>query len=276
MIPKLGFGSNTLAEQGPRLDLFDNFPGFGRFSPFLKREIATHNLKEVADAGGGANPVIDSSFIFANGLRYTVLDISQSELDKAPDVYDKVRVDIGAPLEEFCACTGKERFDLVFSHMFLEHVKDPVRVHQNLAAALKPGGLAIHCFPSPRNLPMAINRLLPDRITHRLLRIAQPHRDLDGHDRKFPAFYAMCGGPSRALHVKFRRLGVDVVRHTGFIGHEYYHRIAVARHAEHAVRAILLKARIPMLSFCLLILRKRSSEDFTVSLPSSEFQRPTT
>ncbi len=245
------------AEQGPRLDDAANFPGWSKAQALLKMEISARNLKEVCDIGGGANPLLNAAFIRSNAIDYAVLDISQSELDKAPDEYNKIQVDVGAPLNEFCARVGKARFDLVFTHMFLEHVEDPICVHQNIHAALRPGGLAIHFYPSPGNLPLVVNRLLPDTITRPLLRMAQPKRDMEGRQVKFPVFYAMCGGPSPALHAKFGKIGYDVLRHTGYIGHWYYDRFSVTRKLERAARVLLLKARIPLISYCLLILRKR-------------------
>jgi len=246
-------------EHGPRLDDAANFPGWSKAAALLQEEISARNLKDVADIGGGANPLIPTSFVRSTGLSYSVLDIAQSELDKAPEEYEKICVDAGAPLEEFCDRVGKERFDLVFTHMFLEHVRDPVRVHRNIHAALKPGGLSIHFYPSPSNLPLLVNRVLPNWVTRPLLRIAQPKRDLDGHQVKFPVFYAMCGGPSRSLRQKFEKLGFGTLRHTGYIGHWYYDRFSVTRNLERAMRPLLLRVRIPLISYCVLVLQKQRS-----------------
>jgi SAM-dependent methyltransferase len=240
----------------PRLDVFDNFPGWDKATALLKQLIRENKFKNAADVGGGANPLLDEAFIKENGIDYALLDVSQVELNKAPAYYRKIQVDMTATSEEFSKRVGGRQFDLIFSHMFLEHISDPLVTHRNIYAALRPGGLAVHFYPTPHNLPMTINRLLPEWFTGALLSIAQPTRDRSGKERKFPAFYAMCGHPTKALHAKFRGLGFEVVRHTSYIGHDYYLLIPVLREIEHGLRAILLKAGIPITGDSLLILQK--------------------
>jgi SAM-dependent methyltransferase len=242
----------------PQLDVIDNCPVI---SEFLKKEIGTMGAKSVADVGGGANPTLDSDFVQQHKIDYVVLDISQTELDKAPTYCRKILVDLTGPPKDFSTCVGEAKFDIVFSYFFLEHVREPLAVHRNIHAALKPGGLAIHFFPTPNNIPLVANRLLSAKLSEFLVSIAQPTRDRKGTQGKFPAFYAMCGNPSRGSHAKFRQLGFDVIRHTGYIGHGYYDRFGLLRRFERALRPILLKAKIPLTSDALLVLRKQSVRD---------------
>jgi SAM-dependent methyltransferase len=237
----------------PQLDVIDNYP---ETAEFVKHEIRSMGAKSVADVGGGANPALDAEFVQQHGIDYVLLDISQDELDKAPSYFRKIQVDLTGTFEEFSARVGEGKFDIVFSHFFLEHVKDPMAVHRNIYSALKPGGLAIHFFPTPNNIPLAANRLLSDKIGEFLISIADPKRDLKGTDRKFPAFYAMCGNPSKGLHAKFRRVGFDVIRHTGYIGHGYYDQFGLLRRLERALRPILLRAKIPITADALLVMQK--------------------
>jgi SAM-dependent methyltransferase len=246
----------TIESTDRRLDLTQNYPGWDRSGPYLKQQIVSLGLKNVADLGGGANPKLDREFIEQHGINYTVLDIEQIELDKAPDYCRKVCIDAGAPLDEFTRVVGENQFDLVFTHMFCEHVQDPISVHRNIWAALKHGGLAIHLFPAPYSVPLALNRLLPEFLTYRMLRVAQPERDLQGKKRKFPAYYKMCEPPSARLHKKFTEMKFEVVQHTGFIGHRYYKRVPVLREVELLARKVLLRLQIPMVTFVLLVLRK--------------------
>jgi SAM-dependent methyltransferase len=241
----------------PQLDIIGNFPGWEKATALLKKAILENGFKTVADIGGGANPLLDGEFIREQDIDYTLLDISQVELDKAPDYYRKVRVNMMASPDEFRVNAGENRFDLIFSHMFLEHVSNPRLTHGNIHTALKPGGLAIHFYPTPTNLPLAVNWLLPEWLTSALVSVAQPTRDRKGNQVKFPAFYAMCGPPTKALHAKFRELGFDVIQHTGYIGHEYYIRFPIVRDIEQSLRPVLLKARIPLTSDALLILQKQ-------------------
>jgi SAM-dependent methyltransferase len=239
-----------------KLDVIHHFPGWDKAPTFLQNEILSRALHSVADLGGGANPMLGEEFVAQNGIDYTVLDISAAELAKAPAYCRKIQVDITAPESEFKCKVGENRFDLVFSHMFLEHVRSPLIAHRNIYSALKPGGVAIHLFPSANNLPLAVNRLIPDGLTQAIVRIMQPHRDLSGVQGKFPAYYAMCGSPTRRMHRKFEALGYKVVRHTGFIGHAYYRRLPLLRKLEARMRPVLAKAGIPMTGAMLLILQK--------------------
>jgi SAM-dependent methyltransferase len=255
---KLDTRGSDISKQYPSLDVFENFPrGEGERGVLaFNLGVANGPLRRIADIGGGANPLIDASLIEEHGIEYSMLDISRIELDKAPEHYHKIQVDVTVALDEFSAKVGKEKFDLVCSRDFLEHVRDPIRVHENIYSALRPGGLAVHFYPSPHCIPLFVNRLLPDWFTQPLLRIAQPHRDLVGYGRKFPAYYAMCGAPSERLKNQYRQLGFDVIRHTGFIGHDYYARFPVAREIERWLRPVLRKAGLPLISRSVLVLRK--------------------
>jgi SAM-dependent methyltransferase len=238
----------------PQLDLIENLP---ETDDFLKREILHMGATSVADIGGGANPALDADFVRQHNIDYALLDISQVELDKAPSYFRKIHVDLTASSKDFSDHVGEGIFDIILSHWFLEHVQDPLAVHRNIHTALKAGGLAIHIYPTPNNIPLAVNRLLPEWVGEFLISIAQPMRDRKGMQRKFPAFYAMCGSPSKKMHAKLQQLGFDVLRHTGYIGHGYYDQFAPLRQFERALRPILLKAKIPLTSDALLVLRKR-------------------
>ena len=145
----------------------------------------------------------------------------------------------------------------MFSHMLFEHIEAPLVAHQNIYSALVPGGLAIHLYASANNLPLALNRLLPEWLGRLVVKIAQPERDLTGHQVKFPAYYKLCGNPSRRLHEQFERIGYTVIRHTSYIGHGYYRRFPLLRDIEYACRRPFLKAGIPLTSAHLLILKKQ-------------------
>jgi SAM-dependent methyltransferase len=238
------------------LELIDNCPGWNKAKAFLQSEIILRGARRIADVGGGANPMLDAEFVRNNGLEYTVLDISRAELDKAPAHCRKVAVDLMAAPGEFLDKIGDTRFDLMFSCMFLEHLRTPLAAHRNMFSALAPGGVAIHLYPSANNLPLALNRLAPNWATNLLVRLSQPERDVAGRQGKFPAYYRMCGNASRRLHKRFEDLGYTVLQHSSYIGHWYYRRLPILRSIEQASRGALLRARIPLTSAQLLILRK--------------------
>lgn len=241
---------------GPALDLIDNFPSYERAGPYLRKMITRHNHKLIADIGGGANPVLDNEFILQNGIRYFLIDQSPTELQKASPVYDKIEADATSSTDVFQRQIGGRKFDLIFSHMFLEHVEDPMQAHRNFYAALNPGGRCVHIYPSPNNLPLALNRILPEAISRCLVKIVQPVRDLDGSQRKFKAYYRMCGAPSPALTAAFEGLGFTVERHTGYVGHPYYERFGPLAALERQVRKIARRFELPLTTGCLLVLAK--------------------
>lgn len=239
------------------LDVIDNFPGWERANSFIRGEIERRYTTRIADIGGGANPLLKRDFVERLALQYTVIDISQAELEKAPNYCRKVRADLSGPAEDFLHAVGNERFDIVFSIMLLEHIARPAVAHANIAAIMAPGGIAIHLYASPYNLPLACNRYMPESVAHAVLRVVQPGRDFSGHQVKFPAYYKMCGNPSKTLHGRFASFGFDVIQHTGFIGHGYYLRFPLIRTIEDRLRRSLVRLGIPLTSAQLLILRKR-------------------
>jgi SAM-dependent methyltransferase len=243
--------------QDDRLATIDAFPSYDRARQLLENLIVRLKPSRVADIGGGANPLIKPDFVAATGLRYDVLDISAEELAKAPDAYSKIVVDLCAPAEAFARKVEGGAYGLVFTHMFLEHIQNPQDVHRNIRWMLKPGGLAVHVFPSSANLPLTINRLLPEALARALLRIIQPKRDFEGHETKHAAYYKFCGAPSRSTRDAFDRYGFDVLRYKGFVGHAYYSRFPVLRHIEFLLRKPLAALGVPLVSGVLLIARRR-------------------
>lgn len=180
-----------------------------------------------------------------------MLDISGEELDKAPPEYGKIVADAASP--DF---QTDERFDLIFSKMLVEHIPDARQFHTNVLSMLRPGGLAIHFFPTLYTVPFTINRLFPERLSSRLLDLFHP-RDRFQHD-KFPAYYQWCRGPSEKQLARFTDLGYEVVEYRGYFGHpNYYRRIKPLQMLHRAKTARLLKNPNPTFtSFAVMILRK--------------------
>ncbi len=237
----------------------ETFPGWERASDYLKALIIENGCKVVADIGGGAQPMIDIAFIRAHKLEYYVFDISESELSKADPAYRKIQLDITSDEKAFEAKRIRTDFDLVFSHMMLEHVHDPLKAHANFGRMLRPGGLSVHLYPSMNNLPLFANSLMPEWLSGPLLRVLQPGRIQEGTAGKFIAYYRYCGAPSLRLRKVLSDSGFDVVQHTAYVGHDYYKRIKPLAAAERALRKLILALRVPMVSANLLVLRKPKS-----------------
>ena len=134
------------------------------YKNFIISQIQSGEIKNVCDIGGGANPQLDSNTINELGIKYSILDISQAELDKAPDEYEKINADIASS-----DIQTEPTFDLMFSKMLAEHVRDGAQFHKNVFDLLNPGGIAIHFFPTLYTLPFLVNRVFPETLTDKLL-----------------------------------------------------------------------------------------------------------
>jgi len=151
--------------------------------------IETHKSKKICDIGGGANPILCLKYIAERNLSYSILDISESELAKAPNGYNKITQDICSP-----TLTIDGEYDFIFSKMLAEHVKDGEQFHKNVHKLLCEGGIAVHFFPTLYTIPFLVNTLFPEKLTYSLLKFIMPNRDLFQR-AKFPAYYQWCRGP---------------------------------------------------------------------------------
>lgn len=229
-----------------------------QYELFLRQLIETRGVRSICDIGGGANPVLPLDYVRERDLNYTVLDISESELAKAPAEYRKIAADIAAP-----DCPLKPaQFDLVFSKMLAEHIRNAPQFHRNIRQILAPGGAAVHFFPTLYAPPFLINRLIPEWLSDFFLFFFAP-RDRYQH-AKFPAYYQWCRGPTKSQFRRLASVGLDVVQYIGFFGHKgYYRRIPGLKQAHELITRLLLKFPVPALtSYAFLVVtpaRERES-----------------
>ncbi|MBS0470909.1 MAG: methyltransferase domain-containing protein [Proteobacteria bacterium] len=238
------------------LKLATDFEGHSHAQNFLEGEIVRRGAKSVADIGGGANPTASEEFIADHDISYSLIDISERELAKAPSSYDKICVDISSSPDVVNQAVGGKTFDIVFSHMLHEHLENPEAVHRNILGLLNPGGVSIHLFPASYNLPLFMNRILPENLSYLATRIMQPGRDHHGRKAKFPAYYRLCGPPSESLRRTFESMGFIVEEHVGYVGHTYYDIVPPLAWMERQMRPVLANAGIPLVSNVKLVLRK--------------------
>ena len=242
-------------EKVPGIVRFDRTEAaYDGFVHVLREMIEREGCGKVLDVGGGAQPMLSVEYVQQKGLEYTVLDISEEELARAPGEYRKVVGDI--------AGSGVEvgvMYDLVFSRFMAEHVRDARQLHQNVFDALRPGGIAFHFFPTLFALPFLVNWLLPEAVAVFFLPKARRQRG------KFAAYYQWCVGPSAAAIARFSGLGYEVVEYAGFFGHGYYDGIPVLRTLHGEVRKLLLRRPVTALtSFAWVILKKPDDGAVTV------------
>ena len=233
----------------------DDYPGWRYFPEFLSKFLMHASDFRALDLGGGANPMLRSGS--SNGISCDLLDVDEIELSKAPQTYTRlICIDATIPEDKFQSEIGDSRYDLIFSHMFLEHIRDPDQLHKNVFIALKPGGHAVHAYPSNNNIPLGLNSMLPETISRAMVKFAQPDRDLEGRLGKFPAYYMKCYSPSGRAKSYFEDLGYEIVTHKGYAGHGYYKRIPVIRSLEKLQRRLAVFTQLPWISFNILVLKR--------------------
>jgi SAM-dependent methyltransferase len=222
-------------------------------------------VNDVCEVGAGAKPVLPPEVIASRELHHTILDVSRAELDKAPDGYHKIQADIARTNFRF-----PDSVDLVTSAFVAEHVGRPEVFHRNTWSMLRPGGFALHLFPTLYALPFVANRLIPEPVTARLLRRSQPFRRAEGHEAKFRAYYRWCRGPTARQCARLAGVGFEVLAYTGYFGHGYYLHQSSLHRAEQAKAQILVDHPVADLcSYALVLLRKPHG-----SVPPSPPDRP--
>jgi SAM-dependent methyltransferase len=249
-------GAEVMARPGAnvRYDTVQSFAGWHGAGPAIERVIAEYGCRNVLEIGSGANPTLSVESVRRLGLTYTTNDISEAELGKADSAYARLRHDFSEthpPLELHGS------FDLVFSRMVNEHVRDGARYYRNIAAVLAPGGITTHWFSTLYALPFVGNRLMPEFVADRILDVLAP-RDRSDHG-KFKAYYSWGRGPTRKMLARLDALGFDVIEYTGYFGHTYYRRrLPLLDYLERRKAAWLAKHPNPFLtSYARVVLRKR-------------------
>lgn len=108
---------------------------------------------EVLEAGCGSS----SHFSPGPGARITGVDISAKQLERNAHLAEKIVGDIQA------LDLGGRQFDVVVCWDVLEHLPQPARALDCLAAAVKPGGLLILAMPNALSLKGLVTKLTPYR-----------------------------------------------------------------------------------------------------------------
>lgn len=221
------------------------------YEQFIMALIDKHNIKRVCDIGAGANPLLNSCYIAEKNIDYSILDVSNTQLGKAPTYCKKILADIAAP--DFSTC---QKFDLVFSKMLAEHIADAEQFHRNVLKMLANDGLAVHFFPTLYALPFLVNSLVPEYLAAILLNLFAP-RDTHQYP-KFQAYYRLCRGPIRSQIERLSRLGYDVVEYRGFFGHGgYYNKVKILKKLHEFKTNYLLKNPNPFFtSYAYVVLKK--------------------
>ena len=146
-----------------------------------------YDLRDHLEIGGGRDPVFQPPELVRHGIRVTINDISQKELDLAPPEFSKLCCDIASP--STLDTIGRNRFDFAYCSMVMEHVPDVAQMWRNIYGLLIPGGAALSFFPTLFAPPFVANQLMPEALSRAVLHTLFPDRRDDGGNPKFPAHY---------------------------------------------------------------------------------------
>ena len=132
------------------------------------RAVLDAGAVRVCDVGGGARPLLalpSGRALRAALRRHRRL---RRAAQRAADGYRREQADIldaGGGQAPGAAEHGP--FDAVFSRWTAEHVRDGERFHRHVFELLRPGGTAVHMFPTLYALPFLVNRMLPTGAVQR-------------------------------------------------------------------------------------------------------------
>ena len=244
-----------LSEASPsttRIDYRDHGELWQGYDKSVLALARAEGVNAVAELGGGANPTIGDDEKWGFAERRVVYDISATELDKSASKVETRVADLCKPIDE-----GWGSYDLVFSKMLCEHLPDPQVFHENCFKLLRPGGLSIHYFPTLGALPFFINRLIPENVSHALLRLVSPGRLDMPNLQKFPAYYRWTTGPTKRGIERFEHLGFEIEQWQSTFGHHYYFVIPPLEALERRKSELLLRHPVAWLtSYAVMVLRK--------------------
>lgn len=222
------------------------------YTDFLLETAHQNDVKSVAELGGGAKPIIADLDAWGFVPNRIAIDISAEELAKADDTVEKRVADLCQPITD-----GLNSYDMVFSNMLCEHVPDAQAFHRNAFNLLRPGGVAVHFFPTLYATPFVVNRLLPEEFARSVLNVFHPDRLKDPKRGKFPALYKWCKGPTQKTLSLYESVGFEVEEWRAGYGHSYYSRVPFLNKAEKAKARFLVRHPAPALtSFAVIKLRK--------------------
>lgn len=200
---------------------------FQDYTSTLASLIRQYPNAKILELGGGRLPSFRLDELPPNIASYTVNDIDPSELAMTSDEYDKACFDVIGDVSQFSG-----QFDVVFSRTLIEHVKDGKKMHKNIVSLLKPGGVAFHLAPTLYSPPFVLNKILPERISQKILYFFFPKRRTQKD--KFVAYYSWCYGNRTKMEKMLRQVGFADARLRSFYGHDYFRKIPILRQIDNA------------------------------------------
>lgn len=186
---------------------------FGMYRKVGSMLLSHPKVTNVVDIAAGKSWHFPPHYKHWYGIHLIGLDIDAGELAENQLLDERLRCDVveRIPLEP-------ESVDLITVHSGIEHFHDNQRFLANAFSVLRPGGFLLAQFPS-RYAPFAIaNRLLPRRVSRRILDLIMRE---DADDLGFQAFYDRTN--YSAFRVMYRAAGFEEVYYLpGYYSSSYF------------------------------------------------------
>jgi len=196
---------------------------FDKYKPTIVELARSRNLTRHLEIGGGRDPLFLPAEVLAYGFDVTLNDISQHELDRAPDGYRKIVCDITA--DNAPAVLGENRYDIAYCRMVMEHIPDVAKMWRNIHDVLAPGGIVLSFFPTLYAPPFVLNRMMPEKLSRVILETVFPERRPDGDDPKFPVFYDRCFSDEKKIAPMLQEIGFSDITVLPFWGYAYFYKL---------------------------------------------------
>jgi SAM-dependent methyltransferase len=216
-----------------------------------------YNLTRLMEIGGGRRPLFTPEECESYGFETTINDISPIELEsmkvkfpKFPAACFDVSGDISSPEIK------KGYYDLIYSRMVFEHVKDVEQAWNNAYQLLAPGGVAIAFYPTLYALPFVVNKLIPESFSTKIVDMLYGFRK--GEDMlKFPAHYDHCYGSAKKVEPMLQKAGFRDTAVLPFYGHDYFKKLPVLREIDNAIHDLARRNNLASLSsYAYAVVRK--------------------
>ncbi len=174
--------------------------GFAVYDLVARALLGLPDTKTVLDVGGGRTWYFGEAWRSDPDWKLIGVDIDPAELALNPMLDQAIGADI-------CDTLGvpDSSVDLVLCRAVVEHLHDTPAFLRNVRAALRPGGRAAFVFANKWSPPMMLNRILPHRLSEKLLRALVPGTEGYGG---FRAYYDKCS--HSAFRRELERLGLEI------------------------------------------------------------------
>jgi len=173
----------------------------------------------ILEVGAGKTSSFNQFLKEKYSLKITGLDISEEELKQNAVNDSNIIFDANNQAYKSSLKEVENKFDLVVSKMFLEHISDPEVAHKLIAFCLKPEGLAMHFHPTLYDPSFCLNRLLNHKMSSKLIKFLNPSRQAIG---VFPAYYKNCTAINKKLLNFFDSCGYSLFFERHYYGAGYF------------------------------------------------------